>query len=112
MNDKKLVWWLILGQGLNSQTNQSAQEYQDYNKDAYLDVHVKVFQAVVKVNGETLEEYIINAFSYTFKKMASNWCYNYMLEVFNYKFLKLTHTFCKRHQKTQNGEQIYMELKI
>jgi len=26
-------------------------------------------------------------------------------------FLKLTHTFCKRHQKTQNDEQIYMEFK-
>jgi hypothetical protein len=26
-------------------------------------------------------------------------------------FLELTHAFCKRHWKTQNDEQIYMELK-
>ncbi len=86
-------------------------KYQDYNKNAYLDVHVRVFQIIVKVNGKTLEEYIINAFSYTLKKMASNWCNNYMLEFFNYNFLKLTQAFCKRHQKTQNDDQIYMELK-
>jgi hypothetical protein len=70
-----------------------------------------VFQAVVKANGETLEEYIINAFSYTLKKTTSNWCHNYMLEFFNYNFLKPIQAFCKHHQKTQNDEQIYMELK-
>jgi hypothetical protein len=29
----------------------------------------------------------------------------------DYIFSKLSHVFCKHHQKTQNDEQIYMELK-
>jgi hypothetical protein len=34
-----------------------------------------------------------------------------MLEFLNCIFLELTQAFCKRHHKTQNDEQIYMELK-
>jgi hypothetical protein len=34
-----------------------------------------------------------------------------MLEFLDCIFLELTQAFCKRHQKTQNDEQIYMELK-
>jgi hypothetical protein len=34
-----------------------------------------------------------------------------MLEFLDYIFLELTQTFCKCHQRTQNDEQIYMELK-
>jgi len=34
-----------------------------------------------------------------------------MLEFPDYTFLELTQAFCKHHQKTQNDEQIYMELK-
>ncbi len=34
-----------------------------------------------------------------------------MLEFLNCIFLKLTHAFFKCHQKTQNDEQIYMEMK-
>jgi hypothetical protein len=36
---------------------QSALKYLDYKKDAYPNVHVIMFQAIVKANGETLEEY-------------------------------------------------------
>jgi len=34
-----------------------------------------------------------------------------MLEFLDYIFLELTQAFCKCHQRTQNDEQIYMELK-
>jgi len=34
-----------------------------------------------------------------------------MSKFLNYIFSKLTHAFCKHHQKIQNDEQIYMELK-
>jgi len=34
-----------------------------------------------------------------------------MLEFLDCIFLELAQAFCKRHQKTQNDEQIYMELK-
>jgi hypothetical protein len=47
-------------------------KYHDFKKDVDLDVHVKVFNFVVKVNVETFEEYIINAFSYMLKYMASH----------------------------------------
>ncbi len=38
-----------------------------YKKDVDIDVHVKVFQASVKVNGEFFKKYIINAFNYALK---------------------------------------------
>jgi hypothetical protein len=43
--------------------------------------------------------------------MASDWCHDYMLWFPKYTFLELTQGFCKCHQKTQNDEQIYMEVK-
>jgi hypothetical protein len=36
-------------------------KYLDYKKDVNSDAHVKVFNVVVKENGETFKEYIINA---------------------------------------------------
>jgi hypothetical protein len=70
-----------------------------------------MFNFAIKANAETFEKYIINAFSYMLRDMASYWCHNYMLEFLDYTFLELTHAFCKHHRKTQNYEQIYMELK-
>jgi hypothetical protein len=70
-----------------------------------------MFNSVIKVNIKTFKEYIINAFNYTLKNTTSNQCYNYMLKFFDYIFSKLTQAFCKCHRKTQNDEQIYMELK-
>jgi len=72
---------------------------------------VKVFHAVFKANGETYEEYIINAFTYTLKETTLDWCHNYMLEFRGCTFFELTQVFCKCHQKIQNNEQIYMEFK-
>ncbi len=45
-------------------------KYPYYKKDAYLNSHVKIFHAGVRANGKTYEKYIINAFSYTLKKMT------------------------------------------
>ncbi len=70
-----------------------------------------MFNSIVKADAETSKEYVINAFNYTLRDMASNWCRNYMSKFPDYTFLELTQTFCKCHQKTQNDEQIYMELK-
>jgi hypothetical protein len=63
--------------------------YPNYKKNVDPDVHVRVFNVTVRTNGETYEEYIINAFSYTLKKMASYRCHIYMLEFLDYKFSKL-----------------------
>jgi len=43
-----------------------------FKKDFDLDVHVKIFNSIVKVNVETFKEYIINAFSYMLKYMILN----------------------------------------
>jgi hypothetical protein len=66
---------------------------------------------MVKINVETSEDYIINAFNYTLRDMALDWCHNYMSKKFNCIFSKLTQAFYKHHQKIQNDEQIYMDLK-
>jgi hypothetical protein len=49
-----------------------ALKYHDFKKDVDLNVHVKVFNSVVKANVETFEEYIINAFNYKLKGTTSN----------------------------------------
>jgi hypothetical protein len=87
--------------------NRVALKYPTFKKDVDPNVHVKVFNFVAKTNVETSEEYIINAFNYR----TSNWCHNYMQNFCDYILSKLTHAFCKSHRKTQNHEQIYMELK-
>jgi hypothetical protein len=70
-----------------------------------------MFNFVVKANAKTSKEYIINVFSNMQKYMTLDWCHNYMLEFPNCTFSELTQAFCKCHQKIQNDEQIYMELK-
>ncbi len=92
-------------------SNRVALKQPDLKKNVDPYDHVKVFNFVVKVNAETYEEYIINAFSYMLKDTTSNQCHNYMSEFFDYIFLEFTQAFCKCHWKTQNEEQIYMELK-
>jgi len=45
--------------------NRVAFKYPNFKKDVDIDVHVKMFNYVVKANVETYKEYIINAFNYT-----------------------------------------------
>jgi len=86
-------------------------KYLDFKKMVDPNVHVTMFNSIVKVNAKTFEEYIINAFNYTLRDTTLDWCHNYMSEFPDYTFSKLTRAFYKRHQKIQNDEQIYMELK-
>ncbi len=64
-------------------------KYLDFKKNVDLDVHVRMFNYVVKKNAETSEEYIINVFSYTLKNISLDWCHNYMSKFPNYIFLEL-----------------------
>jgi hypothetical protein len=72
-------------------------KYSNFKKDVDPNAHVKVFNFTIKANAETFEEYNINAFSYTFKDTASNWCDNYMSKKFVCIFSKLTNAFYKHH---------------
>jgi hypothetical protein len=49
--------------GLVVRPCQSTLKYSNYKKDANAYAHVKVFQTIVRANGKTFEEYIINTFS-------------------------------------------------
>jgi hypothetical protein len=62
-----------------------------------MNAHVKVFQAAIRANGKTFEEYIINAFSYTLRETTSYWCHNYMSKFLDYTFWQPIQAFCKRH---------------
>jgi hypothetical protein len=55
---------------------QSTLKYLDDNKYANPNAHVRVFNVIVRENGETFEEYLTNAFFYTLRKTTSNWCHN------------------------------------
>jgi plasmid replication initiation protein len=77
-----------------------ALKYLDFKKDVDPNVHVRMFNFVIKENAKTFEEYIINAFNYTLRDMTLDWCHNYMSEFPSCIFSKLTHAFCKCHSKT------------
>jgi hypothetical protein len=47
-------------------------KYPNFKKIVDLDVHVRMFNYVVKVNEFFYKEYIINAFNYMLRDMASN----------------------------------------
>ncbi len=47
-------------------------KYPDFKKDVDLDAHVRVFNSTVKANVKTFEEYIINAFNYMLRDIASD----------------------------------------
>jgi hypothetical protein len=66
---------------------QSTLKYPYHKKNANPNVHVIVFHVVIRTNGETSKEYIINAFSYTLKEIASYWCHNYMSKFHNNNFM-------------------------
>jgi hypothetical protein len=55
-----------------------------------MDVHVKVFNFVMKANAKSFEKYIINAFSYMLKDTTLDWCHNYMSKFPDCIFLKFT----------------------
>jgi hypothetical protein len=74
-----------------------ALKYFDFKKNVNLNVHVKVFNSIIKANVETFEEYIINVFSCMLKDITSNWCHNYMSEFPDYTLSELTQAFCKCH---------------
>jgi hypothetical protein len=64
----------IIAWGSVAITYWSTLKYPNYKKDVDPDAHVKVFQAVIRANGENSKEYILNAFIYTYL----DWCHNYM----------------------------------
>jgi len=70
-----------------------------------------VFNSIIKGNEKTFENYIINAFNYMLKNTTLDLCHNYMSKFLECTFSELIHALCKHHRKTQNDEQIYMELK-
>ncbi len=74
-------------------------KYPNFKKNVDPNVHVRMFNSIMKVNVTTSEKYIINVFNYTLKNMTLNWGHNYMSKFPNLTFLELTQTFCKRHQK-------------
>jgi hypothetical protein len=52
--------------------NKVAFKHLDFKKDVDPNVHVRVFNFVIKKNVKTSKKYIINAFSYTLKDTSSN----------------------------------------
>jgi hypothetical protein len=52
--------------------NKVAFKYLNFKKDVDLNVHVKVFNFVVKENVETSKNYIINAFNYMLRDTTSD----------------------------------------
>jgi hypothetical protein len=66
--------------------NRVVLKYFDFKKNVDPNVHVKVFNSIVKDNVETSEKYIINAFNYTLRDTTSDWvtitCQNFLIVLF------------------------------
>jgi hypothetical protein len=60
---------------------------QEKNFDMH--VHVQVFNVAIILNGETINEEIMNKFKFTFRDNVFNWCNNYMHDYPNCKFANL-----------------------
>jgi hypothetical protein len=52
--------------------NRVTLKYHDFKKDVDLNVHLRMFNSAIKTHEETSKEYIIIAFNYTLKDMASD----------------------------------------
>jgi hypothetical protein len=63
--------------------------YLEYVENTNPNVHVRVFKAIIKANGETYDVEIVNLFNFTLKDIVSDWCNNYMGDYRNYTFAKL-----------------------
>ncbi len=70
-------------------------QYPTYVKDDDPNVHIRIFENIIKANGETIEANIINRFGFTFKDNISKWGENYIPNHPNCIFEKLKQTFCK-----------------
>jgi hypothetical protein len=67
--------------------------YLKYKKDFDLNVHVQVFKATIKTNGEMIDEKMANPFNFTLKEIALDGCNNYMRDHPNYRFSYLEQAF-------------------
>ncbi len=67
--------------------------YFEHTKNSNQDAHLRIFKAVIKANGETIDEEITNMFNFTLKDNASNWCNSYMKVYLNCRFVDLKHVF-------------------
>jgi hypothetical protein len=63
--------------------------YLEYVKDSDPKVHVRIFKASIRINGEIEDVEIVNLFSFTLKDIVFNWCNNYMGDYPNCTFAKL-----------------------
>ncbi len=63
--------------------------YLEYKNDSDLDVHVWIFKAVFKTNGEMVDEEITNLFNFTLRNNALDWCNNNIWDHPNCRFIGL-----------------------
>jgi len=72
--------------GHSMKPNMVTLKYPNFKKYVDPNIHVKMFNFVVKSNAKTFEEYIINVFNNMLKDIALDWCHNYMSKFPDYNF--------------------------
>jgi hypothetical protein len=60
--------------------------YPKYMKDFDPYVHVRIFKATIRANGEIKDAKIVDLFSFTFKDILFDWCNNYTGEYLDLLF--------------------------
>jgi hypothetical protein len=71
-------------------------QYPTYVKDTNLDAHNRVFKKTIKVNGEIMEDDIINLFGFTLQNNILGWGKIFVQDHPNCTFEELEQVFCKR----------------
>jgi hypothetical protein len=86
-------------------------QYPSYVKNIDPNAHIRIFKKTIKINGEIIEDDIINLFSFTLRDSIFEWGENYVQDNPNYIFEELEQTFCKQFKTVKNNEEIYMQLR-
>jgi hypothetical protein len=86
-------------------------QYPNYVKNIDPNAHIRILKKTIKINGEIIEDDIINLFSFTLRDNIFEWGENYVQDNPNYTFEELEQTFCKQFKTVKNYEEIYMQLR-
>jgi hypothetical protein len=86
-------------------------QYPNYVKNIDPNAHIRILKKTIKINGEIIEDDIINLFSFTLRDNIFEWGENYVQDNPTYTFEELEQTFCKQFKTVKNYEEIYMQLR-
>jgi len=82
-------------------------QYPTYMKDTNIDVVIRIFKKTIRINGESMETYIINLFGFTSRDNILERGENFVQDHLNYTFDELEQASCKCFRTMKNDKNLY-----